>query len=1044
MPSDSSPEFGMSRSLTHESRGPRASAWMAALAIVLLAGNFLLISPDPAAEALRPWPEGSWLLQVVRAQSMWYLLPTQRGVEIKELIFHVGACLLSFIGLAALLWRCIARPPDSVVGAGPSGVSVGGGWAAWLRHPLTWFAALVVIGLVSAWRATAPGAALGGTIVRYYWLAWWWPLALLLTPRDARRVLGGLCIAAGATAAIGLWYRSVRAPDAPLGYPFGNQLFLAAGLLPALLICSGMAVWRLLPLMQRWFRVGVEDSADANAPSPHRVDSPHTSAALRRTALRNGLAWLVPAAVLLIVLLATQSRSAKLGFGVGLMVIVYLLADRSIRNWLLVVLALAVGSGLGVLLLTKGDVLETTLALMDQLTGRSASIRARIEHEWPFAVTLAGERPWLGHGEGGFGRRVGPLFRAQQMDDPMVLSADGVSWESHAHNELLETLVSLGAFGAAALIAAIYLTFRAAAAARSTGPLSHERRAWLTLAIGGLAAICAESMTDVAMHKPGPPPIALTIWACTWALARGESGATAHCRAGSPESASNGLAPVELEDAAFARAHATRDNGSAAPYRLVAAAALCLLLVVNTMALGLAAFNGWAAHDSWQADRLLARGDPRAATFFADRAAQWRLDPARYLNTLFKAIQCRIAAAQRLSVSNDLDDLQALAELGEQTLQHIDQLHQIAPRYLQAHEFEGVAAALTSSAYQRGARPDEAARMAERSRRAFRLNREDEPFRMQAVAWLWQADVGATATERVGWLRDVLRGGDVGAEWVELLAGIGDELHEAARPFVERAERDLTRAARGDGALLSNWEDRLSPESLRLAAHERLLAGDANAAAELAKQAAVLYSHAAAAGAGNRLARAHAAALHEQVRFSLFAGRGDAVELLATLHRAFQMGEGVSIDGPLPGVMGRTRLQVLLAAGDHPSAAAQAARLVRERSASSGDAVVADALIELVTQVGRRAPHALLPRLLDWSAEAVRRDSRRSDGFRLLLGHALALGRDDLAAFALRGYRQAEPRTGVADAEVARLRSVFPAAGIWSVSAASSASAVDE
>src|SRR5439155_4981 len=103
-----------------------------------------------------------------------------------------------------------------------------------------------------------------------------------------------------------------------------------------------------------------------------------------------------------------------------------------------------VGLVVGVFLLTRGDITGTALALIDRMTGRSISIRARVEHEWPFAWHIFKQHPWLGGGEGAFARLVGPLVRTRQLTDPMLLNADNNYWESQAHNELLETLCSLG------------------------------------------------------------------------------------------------------------------------------------------------------------------------------------------------------------------------------------------------------------------------------------------------------------------------------------------------------------------------------------------------------------------------------------------------------------------------------------------------------------------------------------------------------------------------------------------------------------------------
>src|SRR5262249_14225834 len=148
-----------------------------------------------------------------------------------------------------------------------------------------------------------------------------------------------------------------------------------------------------------------------------------------------------------------------------------------------------------------------------------------------------------------------------QLADPILLNADSSFWESHAHNEILETLCSLGIPGAVALLLAIYWTFPTAVRAVDATQ-SPQRRIWIIALAGAFAAICGEELTDVALHKPGFPAIALTVWACLWAMSR---------TAGAP---------------------ARRETVSAKPW--LVAGLCCLMLAVTTVAAGLTIFDATA------------------------------------------------------------------------------------------------------------------------------------------------------------------------------------------------------------------------------------------------------------------------------------------------------------------------------------------------------------------------------------------------------------------------------------------------------------------
>lgn len=1018
------------------------SAVLACLAVTGLVGAFLLISPDASAGRDRPWPAESWLPILVRIQALGYLFETARGVEVKDFVFHHVACLMSAIGAICVL-LCARSRASSARDA--------------LKSPVIWFALLLLCSVVSSLLAEAPRIAGGGTVLRFIAFAWWWPLAVLLAPAHARRVAAALVAVAVLTAVIALRYRFVRTPGAPLSYPMGNPLFLAAMLLPALMIAGTHALARLWPLLPEVIRRRVRARGIGAMESEAAASRPDYGAGGVRP-LAIGLLWLAATVLILIAAKLTGSRSAYLGFGFGVLAAVYLAADRDIRSWLLIIAAIVVGVSLGAMLLYRGDLSRTVLAVVDELSGRSASIRARVEHEWPFAWGMFLKRPLLGAGEGGFSRQVGPMARAAQWDDPMLLKSDSSVWEAYAHNELLETLVSLGLIGTIPLLLALGLTWRAALRAVDGAETRPFERAWIIALAAALIACCCEELTDVALHKPGFAPVALTIWACLWAVLRGRN-AAATLAGQSPVAEEPDTGEALKSHGLQGRstrvdARVTRHEASATPSEPAAQAAetppaasprhafsrtavpvFAVLLLVMSLAGGAAAWMDASAalayHAAANEDRS-GRGD--AAVRLADHATRWRLEPAQNLIAELRSIHFRVRAASRLMTLGEAQYHARIEEICREALDRIARMHRLAPRYLLLHELEGVAATYLADISGKHGAAVEAAAWAQRAREAFRANLRDEPFRVQAVRWLWQADATAAPARRVVWLRDLLRGGEAPKELDEFLRDMGNDL----MPAIESLMPAAAQAAMNQQP--SAWEDRLAPESFRLAARAAWISGDTVTAVEMAGQAVLLYSRLTLNRSGHPLSRVHAAALHEQVQYSFAVDPTCAADGLQALRRAFLLAEGIDEAGALPDVMGQTRLLLLLYLGDAASAEVQAEKCATEQPAITAASIQAEGYLTLVRQFGLRATERGHEQILKWAGMAAQLDPEQAEAWYCKAVCALRLNRENEATAAVERFRHTETDAARAETALRRLREMFPSSPIWGAATSQPAS----
>jgi hypothetical protein len=535
---------------------------------------------------------------------------------------------------------------------------------------------------------------------------------------------------------------------------------------------------------------------------------------------------------------------------------------------------------------------------------RAPSIRARLNYEWPYAINLFMQKPVGGHGDGAYALLAGGFARDDQLEDPRVLANEDRSWLGHPHNEFLELLADLGLAGALGFALALAVTFFRAVKAGDAmiGSLEDTSRRRLIIALaGGLAAVVIEECSSVALREPGLPPIFLTVWAALWALVRPQ-------RSLPMPTSGQRIFP-------------------AATFAVVGVA-----VVAGAGAIAYVGVNDWRGALAYQRGQVqMARQDYKEAAASADFAAERLLDPFRNSSARLSAIWSRsLWFDSILSRADSAPDDSALS-VARDALMRLGQLNAIAPRFLGASRREWELCGNLEKAMVGRGKPNDARDAHARFVRALEQNRSDEPFQIELVERLWSAKPGGPATEKLTWLRALLRGGEADDRFRSLLRTLGSQPDASAAlaGLLDIAQRDA-------GHKTDRWSDSLSPETLRIAA--LVMPGGPAQAIKIVEQADAMYTL-----AGPRLFAAHAAALHEIVQFRFAIDPTANVDMnLSQLARADEMIEGASSpDKSLPGPKGQTRLRILLAAGKDDAARRQLAVLPAEPGATEASRLAA-------------------------------------------------------------------------------------------------------
>jgi len=691
----------------------------------------------------------------------------------------------------------------------------------------------------------------------------------------------------------------------------------------------------------------------------------------------------IPFFILIPVLTAlalARSRSALVGgfVGAAVMAAIYL---RGTARKLILVVTLAILAAAAFWVARERNQLDSML--------RSHSVRARVDNAWPYAITLWRIKPILGHGDGAYGLLAGQLARENQIDDPRVMSFDDEqSWLYHADSEPLQLLADVGVVGlfavAAGLIATVIAAVKFCDAAR-TDPHDGDR----PLAIGltaALFAIAAEECTSNGLRLESLPPVFLTLGAVLWTLIR---------RHRPPRE----VAPPDQ----WMAAGTVRMTG-------LGVTGLSLALVV-------AAFvDALATRSLQKASSALVAGRNDEAVIHADQGARGILNPYQNLKARLFAIW---AMSQEFDnrLKSDLKPDQVDLAVASAALGRLAALQSMAPRFLRTAALRVELFTNLGRACERRGEAANAVDFGLKRNEALAGLIADEPFRLEPVKALFETDSSLTALQRLICLRNLIRVGEMKQEFVDLFVA------QTKTPEFMPALNDLVNVALADVSRdPAAWQDRLSPETLRLAALTLDLQGKPGDAIALITKAVEMYDR-----AGARLFSANGAARHEEVRlrFSADPTRDFSIRL-SRLETAARIGDFTfAAGGPLPSPMGTTRLDLLLAAGQESQATAQAEYLFPSASAPQ---VLASGYRSLASTFARSHREDALR----WAARACELDPKNSDARFLHISLLLTGSREEQAAKELESVsRQLSP-----DAYAVLLNDLkkqFPQSRIWDI-----------
>jgi O-antigen ligase len=436
------------------------------LALALLAGTYFLISPpsDAGYPGAIPWRPGSLLKGLTGLMSLNGSVATVRGVEIKDLAFHLATTLaLVLLAARALVSGLLPSERRTVKGAWFFGQVFLTGW--------------VFISLASSQWSGDADLSWGQAALYGLALAWAVVLAWSLEGRDVPRLLWGYLIIAAMGAALCVWHFHERNPYHRPGFPIGNPAVLAACILPAILVAGAVAIGSVWGALQQ----------------------------------REALAWprVIGAAAALIPLCwcfgLANSRAAWIGLIVGIAGVAFLRARRRVRWGIVAALVLLGSVGAWYLSSTEHDF----------AMARGATIRFRL-YAWRYAVVLWSGRPVSGMGAGSYPRLANALSVHDRTLDPAAFMNEVIG---HAHNELFEVLAEIGLVGGVTFVGGFLATLMAASALLRTS-LSPQRRWLLYGLVASVIGLLADAMFGVGLRLPGLPAVFFTLLGALWAVCR--------------------------------------------------------------------------------------------------------------------------------------------------------------------------------------------------------------------------------------------------------------------------------------------------------------------------------------------------------------------------------------------------------------------------------------------------------------------------------------------------------------------------------------------
>lgn len=460
---------------------------MICIVMMTVAGGLLLLSaakPTAPVDGAIEWHEESPLRAVVQLLCLNYQAPTHYAGAVKNLILGIGAGLAVLALTIAVVSgsRTIDEEPGT---AGPSllgpDATLDRDGPGERRHIAPLVAAQVLVGLYLLWSfassrwSAAPGLAVGASILLTIPFLWSFALGHGLTSRAAMPASRAVALICGVTAVVAVWYHYGRNPTLRADFPVGNPTFLAACLIPGILISVGVLVART-PRLLRGVRAG------------------NLALAFGAIVVIGVCAWASYLA---------KSRGPAIGLVVGLVSIAFF-ALRGRRRWIPVILFLGISLSGYIYYGQSGDAYSPT--------NRGATMRLRT-YAWGYAWQMFKEHPLRGQGQGGFTLTSDSYVVDDVLGDPLVFE----SRIAHAHNEWLEVMADLGAIGIVLVVGALLLTLRAGMAA--LGATDDRERRWVLIGLmGSLVGLVVEECFGVGLRVSGVPVLFYTTLGLVWAL----------------------------------------------------------------------------------------------------------------------------------------------------------------------------------------------------------------------------------------------------------------------------------------------------------------------------------------------------------------------------------------------------------------------------------------------------------------------------------------------------------------------------------------------
>jgi O-antigen ligase len=469
------------------------NAVMICLVVGTVAGGMLLLSaarPVGRVDGAIEWHEGSLLHAVVELLCLNHQWPADYASAVKGFTLGMGTGLALLVLAVASVVRPRAGQAYSDEGLSSADtIDSNGAMSLGQRkaHVAPLVAAQMLAVLYLLWSfasfrwSQASDLAIGGSIILLIQVAWALCIGRGFSARAARITLQAIVVVMVVVSILAITYHYGRKPGMRADFPVGNPVFLAACLIPSILLSLALFIASM--------KSGLEKRG-----VPARV---------------------LPLIALALVLFAelwafhlTDSRGPMIGLLFGALSMWFFAAHGRTR-WGPVVCTLVV--------VAAGGIYVSRSAGAYSDTGRSASLRLRL-YAWDYAWQMFKERPLQGHGQGGFVLTGDSYAVDDVLDDPQAFETR----IAHAHNEWLEVMADLGSIGIVLVVGIILFTLRAGAGVLSARPPPEVR--WMLIgSMGALVGLVVEEAFGVGLRVPGVDIMFYTVIGLIWALVAPQS-----------------------------------------------------------------------------------------------------------------------------------------------------------------------------------------------------------------------------------------------------------------------------------------------------------------------------------------------------------------------------------------------------------------------------------------------------------------------------------------------------------------------------------------